>query len=187
MKTPAKCIAWLLPLMLTGCFHRHKQKPPEHALAPPIVASPALITPPPATQPASAGNVAASRQTSQPGPEPEQQLATEEIPEKPPVHHKKPASHSVEEAAAGSPGVSATGQLSYGDPSDLRNQVITSIAETERGLKDLNHSLSDQEKKTIDQIREFIKQAKAALLAGDVDGANTLALKAKVLFGELKH
>jgi hypothetical protein len=45
--------------------------------------------------------------------------------------------------------------------------------------------LNDQELKTSAQIREFLKQARAALATSDVDGANTLALKAKVLLTEL--
>ena len=49
-------------------------------------------------------------------------------------------------------------------------------------MKRINRRLNDQEQKTADHIREFIKQAKAALAIGDVDGASTLAAKAKVLF-----
>ena len=36
-------------------------------------------------------------------------------------------------------------------------------------------------------MREFLKQAKEALITGDEDGANTLAAKAKVLLSELSH
>jgi hypothetical protein len=49
----------------------------------------------------------------------------------------------------------------------------------------LNRSLNDQEQKTAAQIREFLKQAREALASGDVDGAHTLAAKAKVLLSEL--
>jgi spore germination protein YaaH len=83
--------------------------------------------------------------------------------------------------------VSAIGQLSSGDSSDLRHQTIDSIAAIERGLNGINRSLGDQEKKTAAQIREFLKQARAALASGDVDGACTLAAKAKVLLGELSR
>jgi hypothetical protein len=37
------------------------------------------------------------------------------------------------------------------------------------------------------QIKEFLKQARTALGSGDVDGAHTLAVKAKVLFGEISQ
>jgi hypothetical protein len=82
-------------------------------------------------------------------------------------------------------GVSAAGSFSSGEPGNMRQQTDTTIAETERGLNGITRNLSDQEKKTSAQIREFLKQAKAALTTGDVDGAHTLALKAKVLLGEL--
>jgi ribosomal protein S20 len=83
--------------------------------------------------------------------------------------------------------VSAIGQLSSGDPSDLRQQTVNSIAATERGLSSITRQLSDQEQKTAAQIREFLKQARAALNSGDVDGAHTLAAKARVLLGELSR
>jgi hypothetical protein len=81
--------------------------------------------------------------------------------------------------------VSAIGQLSPGDPTDLRQQTESSLASTERGLNGITRTLNDQELKTSAQIREFLKQARAALATSDVDGANTLALKAKVLLTEL--
>ena len=83
--------------------------------------------------------------------------------------------------------MSAIGQLSSGDPADLRQQTQASIAATERGLNGINRTLNDQEQKTAEHIREFLKQAKAALTSGDVDGANTLAAKAKVLLAELQQ
>jgi len=52
-------------------------------------------------------------------------------------------------------------------------------------LNGINRQLSDQEAKTAAQIREFLKQAREALTSGDVDGAHTLAVKAKVLLEEL--
>jgi len=55
------------------------------------------------------------------------------------------------------------------------------IATTERGLNGITRSLNEQEQKTAAQIREFLKQAREALATNDVDGAHTLAVKAKVL------
>jgi hypothetical protein len=59
------------------------------------------------------------------------------------------------------------------------------IATTERGLNGITRSLNEQEQKTAAQIREFLKQARDALSTNDVDGAHTLAVKAKVLLSEL--
>jgi hypothetical protein len=81
--------------------------------------------------------------------------------------------------------VSAIGQLSSGDHSDLSRETADAIAATERGLNGIGRALNDQEQKTAAQIREFLKQARQALTSGDVDGAHTLAAKAKVLLGEL--
>jgi hypothetical protein len=104
---------------------------------------------------------------------------------KPPVKHKKPANKNNEQAANPSSGVSAIGELSSGAPSDLRQKTSDSIAATERGLNGIHRTLSDQEQKTAAQIREFLKQAREALASGDVEGAQTLAAKAKVLLSEL--
>jgi ribosomal protein S20 len=52
-------------------------------------------------------------------------------------------------------------------------------------LNGVNRTLSDSEQKTADHIREFLKQAHAALDSGDVEGAQTLAAKAQVLLTEL--
>ncbi|HZL52515.1 MAG TPA: hypothetical protein VFC37_16370, partial [Terracidiphilus sp.] len=109
---------------------------------------------------------------------------------KPPPKHKKPPANptpDVQQATVGTPAVNAIGQLSSGDPADQRRQTEESIASIERGLNDISQRLNDQDQKTAAHIREFLKQAKAALASGDVDGASTLAAKAKVLLSELQH
>jgi hypothetical protein len=88
-------------------------------------------------------------------------------------------------SGTGTGGVSAIGQLSSGEPSDLSRQTLDYIAATEHGLGSLNRTLTDPEQKTVAHIREFLKQARTALSSGDVDGAHTLAVKAKILLGEL--
>jgi hypothetical protein len=168
----------MLPLLLTGCFHKTAKTQVE-PLAPPIVdvpppkpePSPTDLPPPVITVP---NQNPPSDANTQPPAAP-----------KPPVKHRKPPASSTQQASNGSPGVSAIGQLSSGDGTDLRQQTVSSIAATQRGLSGIAHNLSDQEQKTAAQIREFLKQARAALASGDVDGAHTLAAKAKVLLGEL--
>jgi hypothetical protein len=171
----------LLPLLLTGCVPK-SPKTQSEPLAPPIVdvpppkpePSPTDLPPPVVTVPS---------QTPVPD------ASAQQPPPKPPVRHRKPATPAAptQEASVGSPGVSAIGQLSSGDPSDQRQQTVNSIAATERGLSAISRKLSDQEQKTAAQITEFLKQARAALNSGDVDGAHTLAAKAKVLLGELSR
>lgn len=175
----ARYVAWLLPFFLSGCFFKtHKQ--PVQAFAPPIDTSPKPTALHP-DLPASATTI------------PEQPIATDAHvqlePIRPPKHRRPPK--AVQQAAITPPapeetsGVSAIGQLSTGDPSDLRRQTEESIAETERDLNGLGRKLNSQEQKTAKQIREYLKQAREALVANDVDGAHTLAAKAKVLLGEL--
>ncbi len=180
MKLPARSVACLLPLLLTGCFHKTHQ-PQVLPLAPPIVdalppkpePSPTDLPPPVVTAPIQA-------------PAPDANLQPQVAP-KPPAKHKMSPAKNTQLASSESPGVSAIGQLTSGNPSDLRQQTENSIAATERGLNAITRPLSDQEQKTAAHIREFLKQARAALASGDADGAHTLAAKAKVLLGELSR
>ena len=182
MKLPASIVAWVLPLFLTGCFLHKTPKQPVQPLAPKLdnstVPPPTQLPPPEVTIPIQQPVSATKLPTQTPKP--------------PPKHRKQPANPTptpadTQQASTGTPAVSAIGQLSSGDPADLRRQTEGSIASIERGLNDISQRLDDQEQKTAAHIREFLKQAKAALASGDVDGASTLAAKAKVLLAELQH
>lgn len=188
MRTPVKCVAWLLPLLLTACTHKNQQAQ-NQPLAPPIVDTLPAPTPTPTELPPPVVTVPTPPPATIPPP-----AKPAQKPVKHPAHHSKPenktseqSSRTTEQASNGSAGVSAIGQLSPGDPKELRSQTEESLASTEHGLKDINRPLSDQEQKTVAQIREFLKQARTALSSGDVDGAHTLALKAKVLLGEINQ
>ena len=178
MKLSARCAGWLLPLLLTGCFHHKTQVAQNQPLAPPIE-----DTPPPKPEPSP---------TNLPPPvvtipeQPQQQRITPppEPVKKPPRHRKQPTNTQVASAEP-APAVSAIGVLGAGDPTNVRQETDASIAQTEKSLNGITRKLSDQEQKTAAQIREFIKQAREALTAGDVDGAHTLATKARVLLDEL--
>ena len=196
MKFNARSVAWLLPFVLTGCIHighRHPAQPVAPPIdtasksAPPAVEHPPLDATIPSVPIASSAPI-------QPAARP-----------RPRARHKKPANGNSEQAggsqqapgnaqqvpaiappAAGeAPGVSAVGQLSSGEPSDLRQQTADSIAAIDRGLNGIGRQLSEPEQKTAAQIREYLKLAREALASGDVEGAHTLAAKAKVLLGEL--
>jgi hypothetical protein len=75
-------------------------------------------------------------------------------------------------------GDSATGEKAMRETADL-------IGETEQGLNAIKRALSTEEKVTATQIRTYLKQAQQALGTGDMDGAHTLATKAKLLLDEL--
>ena len=184
MKLPAKIVVWLLPLFLVAC---HKQQQAQvQPLAPPVEDNP---PPAPSTAPVNLPPPVVTIPT-----EPTKNAPTP--PTKPPAKHKKPkktenapagSSSGTEEAAnpAPNPGVSAIGQLSSGDPANYKKETADMIDATERGLNNITRTLNDTEQKTADQIREDLKEAKQALASGDVDGAHTLAEKAKVLLAEL--
>lgn len=180
MRIPARVVACVLPLLLSACFHKTQQAQVQ-PLAPPIQEeplpkpqnAPANLPPPVVTVPAPPQSAAAPAATPP--------AKTK----KPPVRRRHIANHNPEEASNGAAGVSAIGQLSSGDPADYRRQTEESIAAVERGLNGINRPLDSSEQKTAQHIREFLKQAKAALASGDVDGAHTLTAKARVLLGEL--
>jgi hypothetical protein len=181
MNIRARNVAWLLPFFLTACFHPHKQQPQQDQLfAPPF--SP--LQKPPMVRPEL----------------PESALILPDIPlaigdsvdqDIPPPKHRKaykpPQADNALPLPDEPPGVSAIGNLSSGEHSNLRSETEESIAATERGLNGLNRSLSDQDRKTVAQIRLYIKQAREALGAGDVDGAYTLVAKAKAVLTELSQ
>ena len=114
-----------------------------------------------------------------------QEITPPPEPVKKPPKHKKPANTNTQVASTGTSALSAIGPLSTGDPPNVRQQTDDLIASTEKSLNGIKRKLSDQEQKTAAQIREFLKQAREALTAGDVDGARTLAAKAKAVLDEL--
>lgn len=193
MRVTAKYALWLLPVLpfVQGCDHK-AQTTQTQTLAPPIVDAPppkpATVStadlPPPVigdAKPADSSNTAPPAE-----------------PPKKPVHHpKKPATQTpgtptpgqdtASATPAPSPSVSAIGTLTGGATGDSRSQAEDLINITEKGVNGITRPLNDSETKTAAQIHEFLKQAREALTSGDVDGANTLAKKAKVLLAELNQ
>jgi ribosomal protein S20 len=190
MRLRAICVLWLLPFLLTACVHKPHSSKSQH-YAPPFSDLPkpevlAVELPPSATiipsLPLSSG---AGSQLQQPRKARSRfrKLVNKNLQQA--ANAEPQPQVSAPQASTESPEVSAIGKLSSGDPSDLRRQAEDSITATERGLNSVGRTLSDSEQKTAAQIREFLKQARQALASGDVDGAHTLASKAKVLLSEL--
>lgn len=177
-------VALVLLLALTGC-HDKNQVQNQPPLAPPIV-----DTPPPAPSKAPENlppPVITVPQQQQPAQQ-AQQTPPPPAP-KPKKHKPKPADQKTTEVAENSaaPKVSAEGNFTPVESADQRKETADSLADIEKGLNAITRKLNDQEQKTRDQISEFLKQAKTALNSGDVDGAHTLAVKAKVLLSELNQ
>lgn len=189
MRSTVTSSAWLLSVLVStalmqGCDHKDKNPPPQ-TLAPPIVDIPlqqpstvstANLPPPEVVEPA--------KPATPPPPQPQEQ------PKKPAHHKKKPASNTAQPAqeATANPSEAAPnpiGQLSSASSGDQRSQAEDAINDAEKGLNGITRHLNDNETKTAAQIKEFLKQAHTALNSGDVDGALTLAKKAKVLLNEL--
>jgi hypothetical protein len=83
---------------------------------------------------------------------------------------------------------SPIGQLTTGDSASgekSKHETADLMSETQQGLNGIKRSLSTEEKATVAQIRNYLKQAQQALDAGDTFGANLLATKAKTLLDEL--
>jgi len=178
MRSPAKSAAWLLPLFLAGCIF-HKTKPVQPLSLAPIIAP---------SRPLEVASLELPPAQSVIAAKPIYNLKVQAEPIRQPVRHHRsrpledtevvPAPTSVAESPA-------IGALTSADPANSRQQTEDSIASIERGLNGINRSMDDTEQKTADQIREFLKQAKAALASGDTDGAHTLTEKAKALLTEL--
>ena len=175
MRLPARSFAWLLPLFLTACINVTGHKPVQ-ALPPSIHTS---LTATPVQLSSSELALPSQPLISSISVLPQQTP-------RPPFRHRK-APGDPQEASSENPGVSAIGQLSSGDPPDLWRETVDSITATEHGLNGIHRTLSYQERRTATQIRQYLKHAKQALSSGDVDGAHTLASKAKLLLSELNH
>jgi hypothetical protein len=189
MKSPARCAALLLPFLLTGCFQLpfHKNRPAQnHPLAPPVEPEPAqplelaFVELPPALTVIPGKPIYNMREQVQP-------IRQAVRRRRPPAANPEDTASTTDVPANPGAGVSALGELSSGDPANIRRQTENSIAAIERGLNGINRNLSEPDQKTAAHVREFVKQAKAALASGDVEGAHTLTVKAQVLLAELTH
>lgn len=94
-------------------------------------------------------------------------------------------------AAAGEepPNTTPIGQLSaspntQGLPSS--SDIAQQIKSIQQRLNGIRRTLNPKEQRTASQIRTFLSKAKNALQAGDLDGANTLTVKARVLLSEIQ-
>jgi outer membrane biosynthesis protein TonB len=183
----------MLPLLLSSCVHKTNQAQSQPPLAPPIEDTPlpkpdnapANLPPPVISLPDK--NTTPLPQTTTPPPAPQPPPKKKKSKPTTPSQTPTPAQGAEQASNAPAPEVPAIGNLTSDDPSNLKDQTQTLIADTERGLNGINRKLNDQETKTYAQIREFLKQAHAALSTNDVVGAHGLAVKAKVLLGELSQ
>lgn len=203
--------ATLLVFLCTGCLF-HKSSPPQQAQAPPLQTGKGTLNPPTTAQqqpktdtPLASPLPAPSAQSVPlPPPPPPKKVKHKSKPPaaKPADTAQTPATGGGSQASAGSqsaqaippqaPGTLGTpspiGQLTTGDSAmgeKAKRETADLIGGTEQGLNGIKRSLSTEEKVTAAQIRTYLKQAQEALDNGDMDGAHTLATKAKLLLDEL--
>lgn len=194
MKRYVSSAVLVLPLLLSSCVHKTNTAQNQPPLAPPIEDAPmpkpdnapANLPPPVISLPDKNTTPTAQTTTPPPAPQPPPKKKSRKS-ATPPAQAPAPGAQTTEQAANAPPEVPAGGNFSSGDPSNLKDQTQTILTETDRGLAAINRKLNDQETKTVVQIKEFLKQARDVLHTGDVEGAHTLALKAKVLLGELSQ
>jgi len=193
MNSASKIAVVVLLCLIAGCKHKTQAAPPPAAQAP--ILPPSTITkdtPPPQLPPPETSKVGLPEVAQQPPPPKPRQKTT---------HHKpKPAEQTqtakdtsaaanTQVASAGQPPeMSPIGQLSAtggGGSLPSHRDIMEQITATENGLNGIKRTLTAEEQVTATQIRTFLSKAKQALDQDDLDGANTLVTKAKVLLAEL--
>jgi hypothetical protein len=177
--------ALIAPLALSGC---HKKV--QAVVLPKSTAPVALATPP---APANAPVV-----ESQPldvGPAPTAEAAANPTPRRRPA--PKPVTPAVTTPAA-TPPVQVAGNDDNADSSGIGALTVSGetgsaglqeaadlIASNDKRLKALPASTVSKQRSQISKIRNFQRQAQEALKSGDVEGAKTLATKARLLLYDL--
>lgn len=195
MKTASRAAVISLSLLfLSGCRHKTKAAPPQQAQAPaPSPSTMAHVPELPALPPPSTPDVAVASNTSsgageKPRPHKTSHHHTSTTKPSTETANTQPADKSQTQVAAGiTPDASPIGQLSSTGEStgSGRRDVELLINNTENGLNGIKRTLNSDEQTIATQIKTFLTKAKQALADNDLDGAQTLATKAKVLLEEL--
>lgn len=166
----------------------HKEKPgvPPQAQAPtisePQAAPPATptnstqpeikpATPPPT--PATPPRAKSHRPAKKPAPAPTTAPAA--------TSGDAPAKTVVPEGSAPSTGSQLTPNLTPEEAERTRQATVQLLAATEANLQNLAQSLSREEQATVEEIRSYMAQSRAAMAEGDLVRARNLAGKAHLL------
>jgi hypothetical protein len=174
--------ALLAPLGLSGCHKKAqavvlpKATAPVALATPPAAQNPPLVEPQPldvGPTPTAEAAATPTRERRRPAPKP----AT-------PPAATAPAQVASNEGAAESSGI---GELTVsGDAGAQGLQEATDlIASNDRRLKALPAAIVSKQRAQISKIRNFQRHAQDALKSGDVEGAKTLATKARLLLYDL--
>ena len=75
--------------------------------------------------------------------------------------------------------------MDHNEATQQRQAIDQLLQSTDAALKGINRPLSNEEKATVDQIRTYMAQSRAAETDGDLLRANNLATKAHLLSDSL--
>jgi hypothetical protein len=96
-----------------------------------------------------------------------------------------PSKIIVRQGGTSEPSIRLAG-ATRGDQADLRRHTARLLGATDENLKKIaGRQLSQDQQNMVAQIHQFTDQSKAAATAGDLERADTLALKAQLLSEEL--
>lgn len=198
MNSAGKIAAAVLLFGIAGCQHKVQSAAPPAApekvvYSPEDVAKVPLPQPPPPKPGDVKGpgsDVAAQTTTPKPARKKKSQKSKSSDTASATKETAATPAATTQEASAGQPAdTSPIGQLTSSSQSSstpTHQQVQELITNTENGLNAIKRALSSDEQQTVTDIKTFLTKAKKALDQDDLDGANTLAMKAKVLLDELK-
>lgn len=97
-----------------------------------------------------------------------------------------PAKVVVRQGGISEQSIQLAGGKGGNDASQKRDAANSMLAATEENLKTVStRQLNSAQQDSASQIRQFVKQSKSAMAAGDLERAQTLAWKAKLLSEDL--
>jgi hypothetical protein len=167
---------------LSGCTHLHK-RPSVPVLPPVLTPIPLLSVPPPAKPPLIPAPVVHL---------PPMPIAAAAATPRRERRHLVPrnAAAPAEEAAPEPETMTdeaAIGDLTAGGAAnpEAQHQAASLIHTIQLRLNGLSPQIARRQRSQVNRVRNFWKQAQEALNSGDVEGATTLATKAKLLLDDL--
>ena len=115
-------------------------------------------------------------------------------PPAPPVQRRRPTTPREETQPAApvpaeaAPADLAIGSLSTGSDAtpQIQQQAQEMISSIVKRISTLSSRTANTQRRELDKVRNFVKQAQQALNTGDTDGAKNLATKARLLMDDLE-
>lgn len=180
-----------------GCKKKAPPAPAPQQQAPTITQQENQVPPPAAPEPQKPSPEQTEQQPAAPTPSPEtkptahkhkskapKKSAAKKTPQQSP---RKPAqpSQQASKPATTDTNVQLSASIPQGEAARQRQVTAQLLTQTENTLKSITRALTDDEQRTVQQIRGFMQQSRTADNDGDLDRSYNLATKAKLLADEL--